>query len=63
MNILSDFIGALKEAQHGIKESLVLGQANTFDAYQKMVGQHLGLQQALDILDDLLNEKDSDNDR
>jgi hypothetical protein len=36
----------------------VHGNAVTFEAYQRLVGQHQGLEEALVILNDLLKEED-----
>lgn len=54
--VVSDFIGAVKSRQATIAESLVSGNAINFESYQRLVGQHQGLEEALVILNDLLNE-------
>ena len=61
MRYVSDYIGAVEAEKRKISESLVSGNAMTFDAYQRLVGQHQGLVKALDILNDLLREEDDDN--
>jgi len=61
MRILEDLIGAIESKKTGILKSLVSGHATTFDTYQRLVGQHQGLEEALDILNDLLKEKDDDD--
>jgi len=61
MRYVSDYIGAVEAEKRKISESLVSGNATTFDAYQRLVGQHQGLVKALDILNDLLREEDDDN--
>jgi hypothetical protein len=61
MRYVSDYIGAVEAEKRKISESLVNGNAMTFDAYQRLVGQHQGLVKALDILNDLLREEDDDN--
>jgi hypothetical protein len=61
MRYVSDYIGAVEAEKRKISESLVDGNATTFDAYQRLVGQHQGLGKALDILNDLLREQDDDN--
>ena len=58
--MISDFIGAIKARQHQIALALAAGNAPTFDAYQRMVGEHMGLQHALQIIDNLLQDKDED---
>lgn len=62
MRYLEDFIGAVKAQQKSIADSLVAGNAVTFEAYQRLVGQYQGLQESLTILDNLLKEDiDDDN--
>jgi len=36
------------------------GNAINFESYQRMVGQYSGLQESLDILDNLMKEKDDE---
>jgi hypothetical protein len=57
MAILADFIGRIKQRQERIAESLVQGNAVTFEAYQRLVGQHQGLEEALLIVNQLLEEE------
>jgi len=57
MAMLSDFIGRIKQRQERIAESLVQGNAVTFEAYQRLVGQHQGLDEALLIINQLLEEE------
>jgi hypothetical protein len=61
MRYVSDFIGAVEVRKSAIARSLVDGNAVTFEAYQRLVGQHQGLEEALGILNDLLKEKDDDD--
>lgn len=61
MRILNDFIGAVESRKVEIQKSLVNGQATNFETYQRLVGQHQGLEEALGILNDLLKEKDDSN--
>ena len=60
MRYVSDFIGAIDAEKKKISESLVTGHASSFEAYQNLVGQHQGLEKALDILNNLLRENDDD---
>ena len=60
MRYVSDLIGAIEVRKAAIAQSLVNGNAVTFEAYQRLVGQHQGLEEALVILNNLLNEEDSD---
>jgi hypothetical protein len=53
---ISDFIGALKASQSEISLSLARGNVPTWDAYQRLVGKHDGLEEALLILNNLLKE-------
>ena len=57
MALLADFIGRVKQRQERIAESLVEGNAVTFEAYQPLVGQHQGLEEALLIINQLLEEE------
>jgi hypothetical protein len=57
---ISDLIGALKSRQAEISLALAAGNAASWDAYQRMVGEYLGLKKALDIVDDLMREDDDD---
>ena len=59
MRYVSDLVGAIEVRKSAIAQSLVNGNAVTFEAYQRLVGQHQGLEEALVILNDLLNEEDS----
>lgn len=58
MRSIADLIGEIKERQAEISFSLAAGNAASWEAYQRMVGEHLGLQRALDILDNLLRDED-----
>jgi hypothetical protein len=58
MRYVSDLIGAIEVRKSAIAQSLVNGNAVTFEAYQRLVGQHQGLEEALVILNDLLKEED-----
>ena len=59
MRYVSDLVGAIEVRKTAIAQSLVNGNAVTFEAYQRLVGQHQGLEEALVILNDLLKEEDS----
>lgn len=59
---IEQLIALVKKRRADIAESLGDGHASSFDAYKLLVGQRQGLQIALDILDDLLREKDIDED-
>ena len=58
MKTLNDLISGIKASQSEIALSLANGNAPTWEAYQRMVGEYRGLQDALDILNNLLREDD-----
>ena len=60
MKLVSDFIGAVKARQAEIATGLALGNASDFNAYQRLVGENLGLEQSLEILNYLLKEDEDD---
>jgi hypothetical protein len=61
MRYVSDFIGAVKARQTEIAASVIAGNCMTYDAYQRLVGINAGLQDALDILDNLLKEEETND--
>jgi len=60
MRLVEDLVGAIKIRQEKIAQALVNGNAVNFETYQRLVGQHQGLEEALVILNDLLKEDDDD---
>lgn len=56
MNTLADLIGAINARKSEIAVSLAAGNATTWEAYQRMVGNYQGLQDSLDILNNLMEE-------
>lgn len=58
MNTLSDLIGGIKSRQAEIAASLAAGNAANWESYHRMVGHNAGLQEALDILNNLMKEDD-----
>ena len=60
MRTVEDLIGTIKTRQAEIAASLAGGTATTWESYQRLVGQNQGLQEALDILNNLLKEDDED---
>jgi uncharacterized membrane protein (UPF0136 family) len=58
MATISDLIGQIKASQAEIALSLAQGNALNWDAYQRLVGRHEGLQEALAILDNLMKDDD-----
>jgi hypothetical protein len=60
MKVISDFIGAVKARQAEIARGLAHGNASDFNAYQRLVGENLGLESSLEILNHLLKEDEDD---
>ena len=60
MKLVSDFIGAVKARQAEIAQGLAHGNASDFNAYQRLVGENLGLEQSLEIFNHLLKEDEDD---
>jgi hypothetical protein len=60
MRYTSDFIGAVKARQALIQQSMAQGNPVDWSAYQRLVGEYQGLEQALSILNNLLKEEDED---
>jgi hypothetical protein len=60
MGYISDLVSGIKASQSEISLSLARGNASTWEAYQRMVGQYQGLEQALEILNNILKEPDDD---
>ena len=60
MGTVGDLIAGIKASQSQLALSLAQGNASTWEAYQRMVGQYRGLEDALLILNNLLKEPDED---
>jgi len=60
MKTIGDLIGEIKSRQAEIASSLAAGNAANWETYQRMVGQHQGLTEALGILDNLMKEDRDD---
>ena len=60
MATLGDLIGGIEASQREIAASLARGNAPTWEAYHRLVGQNEGLQKALDILNNLMKEERED---
>jgi hypothetical protein len=58
MDLINGLLHALKVKQEEIKNSMVNGNFVNFESYQRYVGIYQGLQEALDILDNLMKEED-----
>jgi hypothetical protein len=57
MRYVEDFIDQVKVRQAEIANSLTAGHAVNFETYQRLVGQYAGLEEALQILNNLLKEE------
>jgi hypothetical protein len=53
-------IGGIKARQAGIASSLVAGNATNWESYIRLVGHNAGLQEALEILDNLMKEDENE---
>jgi hypothetical protein len=60
MSFIRDFVTAVKTEQLAIGESMVNGNCVNFESYQRLVGQNIGLEKALSILNDLLEKEKND---
>lgn len=60
MKTIGDLIGGIKSRQVEIASSLAAGNAANWETYHRMVGHHAGLQEALDILNDLIKEDENE---
>ena len=60
VNPVSELIGKIKERRLELALSLADGRALNIEGYWKFVGLYQGLGEALDILDEILTEKDED---
>lgn len=55
--MIASIIHVIKLRQAEIAKSLAVGTAFNWESYQRMVGEHQGLQFALDSIDKLLDEE------
>ena len=60
MRYVSDFISAVEARKEAVLKGLAAGNAADYPAYQRLVGHLAGLEEALEILNNLLREKDDD---
>jgi hypothetical protein len=58
MRIISDLIGLIEEQKGFVADSMLAG-ANSWEAYQRLVGQSIGLQMTLDFINNLLEDGDA----
>lgn len=57
---VSDLIARIKIEQSQVTAVLQAGTAVNFEAYQRLVGHYQGLDEALNIINQLLNEDEQD---
>ena len=55
--MIEQLIHRIKVRQAELQISLAGGNAMTWEAYQRMVGEHQGLQMAMDMIDNMLEEE------
>jgi hypothetical protein len=55
--MIDALIHRVKIRQSELQVSLASGNAMTWEAYQRMVGEYTGLQTVLDMLDSMLEEE------
>ena len=58
---INTYIDLVKQRQREIAESMAEGRCASYEIYQRMVGTHQGLQQSLDIINNLLEEEKRDD--
>jgi hypothetical protein len=57
--MIEALIHRIKICQSELQVSLAIGMPITWEAYQRMVGEYQGLQKAMDIIDNMLEEENS----
>lgn len=55
--MINPLISQLKQRQLEIQQSLAAGSPVNWESYQRMVGEHQGLQYAMDVINGLLDEE------
>jgi hypothetical protein len=60
MNLVNELISRIKAEKQEIANSMVSGFCVNFESYQRLVGQSIGLDKALDILNNILEEQRKD---
>jgi hypothetical protein len=56
--MIEALIHKIKIRQSELQVSIALGTPMSWEAYQRMVGEHQGLQATLEMIDDMLEEKE-----
>jgi hypothetical protein len=57
---IKTLIGMIKAEQQSVAQAMLNGNCINFESYQRLVGQNIGLEKALNIIDDLLEKDDQD---
>lgn len=57
---ISSFITLINQRKQEIAQAIVDGNAVNFETYQRLVGQYQGLEESLNILNNLLEEQNRD---
>ena len=60
MNIVNELITRIKQKQQEISEAMLNGNCINFESYQRLVGQNLGLEETLNILNNMIEEQNKD---
>lgn len=57
--MMEQFIHRIKVRQAELQVSLASGTPVTWEAYQRLVGEYQGLQEALNIINNMLDEQET----
>jgi len=57
MDFISSFITLIEQRKLEVAQAVVDGHVVNFETYQRLVGQHQGLEESLTILNNLLEEQ------
>lgn len=58
--MIGEIIHVIKIRQAELSLSLAMGNASSWESYQRMSGEYQGLQRALDFIDQKLKEEDQE---
>jgi hypothetical protein len=57
---VKDLIAMIKAEQSNIAQAMLNGNCINFESYQRLVGQNIGLEKALSVIDELLEKEKQD---
>jgi hypothetical protein len=60
LNIVNELVTRIKQKQQEISEAMLNGNCINFESYQRLVGQNLGLEETLNILNNIIEEQNKD---